>query len=50
VLVATVVTAFALGLEPYARRPRVDGRKPVVEETTAAVEAPPRARAAGTHG
>jgi eukaryotic-like serine/threonine-protein kinase len=48
VLVATAATALALGLEPYATRPRKRRTKPALEETTAAVAAPPQARAAGT--
>jgi eukaryotic-like serine/threonine-protein kinase len=50
VLVATAATALALGLEPYATRPRRRRQETAVEETTAAVAAPPRARAAGTRG
>jgi len=50
VLAVTAATALALALEPYAKRPRVLRPQQPVEETTAAVEAPPRARAAGTHG
>jgi hypothetical protein len=50
-IVLTAATALALGLEPYAQRPRPallsrPGRP--VEETTAAVQASPRARAATT--
>jgi hypothetical protein len=50
VLTVTVATALALALEPYAKRPRVRRPQQPVEETTAAVATPPRARAAGGHG
>jgi eukaryotic-like serine/threonine-protein kinase len=48
VIVATAATALALGLEPFAARPRKRRPEPAVDETTAAVHAPPQARAAGT--
>ena len=44
-LVVTAATGLALALEPYARRPRRREPQPV-DETTAAVATPPRARAA----
>jgi hypothetical protein len=53
VLALTAVTALALALEPYAKRScSRHARRPQqpVEETTAAVEAPQRIRAAGTGG
>jgi hypothetical protein len=50
VLVATAATALALGLEPYAERPRKPHAQPAVEETTAAVPAPQPARVARTGG
>lgn len=50
VLVATAATALALGLEPYAQRPRARRPARAVDETTAAVETPPPARAAGGQG
>jgi hypothetical protein len=52
VIAVTAATALALGLEPYAKRPRpaLLERRPVqaVEETTAAVPAPAQARTAAT--
>jgi hypothetical protein len=50
VLVVTAVTALALALEPYLARPRARRPQRPVEETTAAVEAPRRTQAAGSHG
>ena len=50
VLAVSAATAVALALEPYAARPRPRRPERFVEETTKAVEAPPKARAAGGHG
>jgi len=50
VLAVAALTALALALEPYAKRPRVPRPKQAVEETTAAVELPAQARAAGGRG
>lgn len=49
-LALTAATALALGLEPYATRPHRPRAKPPVEETTAAVPAPPQRRAAAGRG
>ena len=47
ILVATVSTGLALGIEPYARRPR-ERRPEPVEETTAATAATPIRDGSGT--
>jgi len=46
VLAVTAATALAIGLEPYARRPRLPRAKPPIEETTATVAIPAQHRAA----